>query len=441
MSTPTEQSASLLAGCARVKITPPVPIHIAGFFSPRTAETVRDDLFASAVVLGDGKTDIAIVSCDLVNVDNDLVADAKRMILQECNIPPDKVLVCATHTHAGPYLRRRSIPGVVMNEAWRATIPRAIADAVGQACKNDFPATLRYGRTELKGYTVIRLYRLKSGLERFGVRGSPEDIVRYSGDPDEELQALSLIDEDGRTRAMIYNFAMHPVLVGHGSCKVLSADWPGEARRALCGMYGEDMVPVFLQGCCGDCNFERLSVEQHGRGVAGAVAMAVEREGEMAVERIGATLEIERIPYYTREQELYEQVARIKAQPEMTSVQEYLVSKFESWPHDGEIADVPIQTLQIGDLAIVALPGEVFSGIGKEIKRYSPAAKTMVVELSNAWVCGYTATTDQAIRNVSTTFAGTSGAYGTIPIVSRWLVADAGRRMTDKAIAQLWELF
>jgi len=441
LSTPTEQSASLIAGCARVKITPPVPIHIAGFFSPRTAETVRDDLFVSAVVLGQRKPEIAIVSCDLINLENDLVAPAKQMIQDECGIPPDKVLICATHTHAGPHVRHRRIPGAVMNESWRSGVPRAVADAVRQSCGATFSATLRYGRTELKGYTSIRLYRLKSGLERFGVRDQPEDIVRLSGDPDEDLQALSVIDQNDTTRAMIYNFAMHPVVVGHGACKVISADWPGEARRALCGMYGEGMVPVFLQGCCGDCNFERLSPERHGRGVAGAAAMAVEREGEIAVERVGGDLEIERIPYYTREPELYEQVARLKAKPEMTAVQKYLVEKFEKWPYDGKTADVPIQALKIGDLAIVALPGEVFSGIGKEIKRYSPAATTMVVELSNAFVCGYTATTDQALRNVSTTFSGTSGAYGTIPIVSRWLVADAGRRMTDKAIALLWKLF
>ena len=373
---------------------------------------------------------------------HDGVADAKRMIQDECGLPPERVLLCATHTHAGPYVRHivRALP-VVFNEEWRATLPRAMADAVRQSCENPFAATLRYGATELKGYTSIRLFRLKSGLERFGARNRPEDIIRPSGEPDEQLQALSLIDDTGKTRAMVYNFAMHPVVVGGGGCKVVSADWPGEARRALRGLYGEDMVPVFLQGCCGDCNFERLTPEQHGRGVAGAAAMAVEREGEMPAEQIGGTLDIEPIPYYTRERELYEQIAELKAQTELTDVQQYLVKRFDEWPHDGKIADVPIQTLQIGDLAIVALPGEVFSGIGKEIKRYSPAAKTIVVELSNAWVCGYTATTDQAIRNVSTTFGGTSGAYGTIPIVSRWLVADAGRRMTDKAIAMLWELF
>lgn len=79
----------------------------------------------------------------------------------------------------------------------------------------------------------------------------------------------------------------------------------------------------------------------------------------------------------------------------------------------------------------VGLPGEVFVRWGLEIKHWSPARFTFVAGLSNGWL-GYIPTTDQAHR----------GAYGAKPILSRQLVADGGRQVTDTAqiiMCKLWE--
>ena len=107
----------------------------------------------------------------------------------------------------------------------------------------------------------------------------------------------------------------------------------------------------------------------------------------------------------------------------------YQVERGEQWPFDGKKADVPIQTLRIGDLALVGLPAEVFNAIGLEIKHWSPTELTAVVELANAHCSFYLPTPDQAER----------GAYGAKPILSRWLCADAGRRLADRAQVMLHE--
>jgi len=69
--------------------------------------------------------------------------------------------------------------------------------------------------------------------------------------------------------------------------------------------------------------------------------------------------------------------------------------------------------------------------IGLDIKHWSPAPFTMVVELANARVSTYVPSTDQAGR----------GAYGAKPILSRWLCDDAGRRMADAAVVMLHRLW
>mgnify|MGYP000848878540 CR=1 FL=1 len=42
-----------------------------------------------------------------------------------------------------------------------------------------------------------------------------------------------------------------------------------------------------------------------------------------------------------------------------------------------------VQALRIGELALVGVPGEFFVELGLEIKRRSPFAQTMILELAN----------------------------------------------------------
>ena len=58
---------------------------------------VHDDLTASALVLDDGSTRIAIVACDLLCL-NEFVVDRIRAKVGTESV----VIVCCSHTHAGP---------------------------------------------------------------------------------------------------------------------------------------------------------------------------------------------------------------------------------------------------------------------------------------------------------------------------------------------------
>jgi len=57
------------------------------------------------------------------------------------------------------------------------------------------------------------------------------------------------------------------------------------------------------------------------------------------------------------------------------------VRRFEKEPPTAQ--NTLVQALRVGDLAIVGAPGEFFVELGLEIKRRSPFAQTMVLELAN----------------------------------------------------------
>lgn len=429
---------AIRAGAAQRVITPPVGGCLEGYFHERTAQRVRDDLFCRAVVLEGSGGKLAIISCDLICFATDFATAVRQLASEATGIPQDAILLCATHTHTGPTMGLIDA-GLPVNHDWLAALPEKIAATVRQAADSLFPATLFPGRREETKLGSNRLGRLPDGNEVFGKTG----VLGPAGPIDPEVLALGIRDEEGTLRAVIGNYAMHPDVIGGGSADFLSADWPGEVGRALSDLYGEQVVTVFLNGTCGDINHHQWDATrlprsgpakavQMGRVMAAGLLAAFETAEPLATDQVGAAVETLAIPYFTRDAEFLADVERIRAKPEADRIgwEKVLLKFSDRWDKDGQIGHVPVQALRFGDLAFVGLPGEVFVKWGLEIKHWSPARHTFVAELANGWF-GYIPTTDQAHR----------GAYGARPILSRQLVADAGRQIADTAqvlLCQLW---
>jgi hypothetical protein len=76
------------------------PVWIAGFGNKRAANGIHDDLWASTMIIDDGRTRIAIVSLDLIGFMNNAVNDVRRMISPDAGI--SYLIVTSTHSHEGP---------------------------------------------------------------------------------------------------------------------------------------------------------------------------------------------------------------------------------------------------------------------------------------------------------------------------------------------------
>jgi len=93
------------AGVAEGKITPPVGTHLVGFEArPGPSTGIHDDLFVRALVVSRNNTVIALVEADLVEVSKEAVAKIRNEVSKQTAIPPEQILISATHTHGGPGL-------------------------------------------------------------------------------------------------------------------------------------------------------------------------------------------------------------------------------------------------------------------------------------------------------------------------------------------------
>jgi hypothetical protein len=430
----TEGLPEIRAGVARSVITPEGQPYLAGYFHERIGEDVRDDLHCRALILDDGDCRICIVTLDLIGINRDWGDRAREMIAERTGIAADRIMISATHTHTGPSIGAGR-PGTP--EDWIEALPGMIADTAEAAVEDMFDALLFPGIEEEYALASNRLGRTREGDEVF----SSEGVLGHAGPVDGDLITVGVREHDGTVRAVLVNYPMHVDVIGGGSADFVSADWPGIMEETVAGVYGEQAITVFVNGPCGDINHRLWRDTRHpgegeakaiqmGRTYAGLAVAAIEVAEPMEDTACGSKFADLQIPYYTRDEEYMAEIEAMKQRDDLEYFEEATIKRVENWEKDGEIADVPVQVMRFGDLMIVGLPGEFFTEWGLEIKRWSPAPWTIIVELANNSM-GYFPSTDQAMR----------GGYGAKPILSRRLIADAGRRITDWVQVAMWEVW
>src|SRR3954449_2123052 len=92
---------------ARVPLGPHAPPphgHRFSSWGRRTGVAVgtHAPLLAQALVLDDGERTVAIVAVDLGNVAREFTDDVRKRVQALPGIPPDAILINASHTHSGP---------------------------------------------------------------------------------------------------------------------------------------------------------------------------------------------------------------------------------------------------------------------------------------------------------------------------------------------------
>src|SRR5262245_18037056 len=96
---------TLLAGVARVIITPPIGIRLMGYtVQERVSESVERELTATALVLSDGTTRAVLLACDLLFIQSLHVNWVRLTIGNLLGVPASHVLINASHTHLGPMI-------------------------------------------------------------------------------------------------------------------------------------------------------------------------------------------------------------------------------------------------------------------------------------------------------------------------------------------------
>jgi len=439
-----------MAGVAVIEITPPAGYRMSGYFNERLNTGTHDPLQAKAVVFKQADTVAALVFCDLIGISRSAADQTRRRASQRTGIPASHILVHGTHSHTGPlfegalrnHFHEQAVKkhGRDPHEAveYVGFLSQCVADAVAEAQARLQPVSLAAGAASQRGLSFNRRFHMKDGSVVFNPGKLNPNIIRPAGpiDPDVGLVFIKSA-ANGQNLGAVVNFALHLDTVGGTE---YAADYPFYLERTLRQHLGNQFVALFGNGTCGDINHIDVT---HGRAQKGhdeaarigtALAETVRaqipslaevapqlavRSGmvEAALQRFSAE-EIEQagrnvFKVGTAELSFLEQVTAVKI--------------LNAVSHPGPTLPVEVQVFRLSDdLAIVGLPGEVFVDLGLAIKRASPFARTLVIELCN-----------DNPAYIPTAKAFAEGSYETVNSI---IAPGGGERMVELAVQLLKEV-
>lgn len=353
-----------------------------GYYLNRRATGTQDPLMARAVAMSDGAARAVVVQLDLLALSREFTAEVRAEVQRRTGLPGECLMLHCTHTHSGPAAR------------------------ITFACGRPSEHFLHDLRNHILTVAETALNDLKPAarMEWFE-QDFPQGFAhnRVGGTDLDTMVRGVRVEVQGARPIVIVNYACHPVTMGAN--REYSADYPGAVLREL-NAYGTRAV--FLTGPSGDINplsnayrggsgnLGTLMI--YGRDLAQVVREGLGRASEWQAGRVaGASefiaLDINMPPAEALAEELVALREQLLEQPDNGHLRmdaEWHELMLQRYAAD-EILDASraeIQGIACGDVTLVGLSAETFTGMGTIIREQNPGRKLLLANTCNG-VIGY----------------------------------------------------
>lgn len=405
----------LFVGVGRTDITPALGTALAGYpVQDRCAETIRDPLQATALVLARGDVKVALISLDWILIEEEEVAAIRRLVHAQTGIAPANVTVAAIQSHSAP--RTFSVFG--WGDKDRDYVNRVlphIVEAVIQANANLQPAQVGIGTTAsdvgINRRQIRQDHKVTLGVNPWGPYDPVMTVLRF-----ESTQG---------PLATLVHYGAHPTVFGSKS-RAVSRDWPGIMVDRLEALTGAPAL--FINGAVGDVAPRTNFMGAVGDGETALLEVGT-RAATDALRAYRSIKEVRDLPLAVVTQEImlpYRPLADLEeAKRELAAAEANKeqwgqpMCDYRHWQsvvnaHGGPPKPgVPFaQTItQLGPVAFVPFPGEPFSEIVLRLRDHSPFQHTLCVSTTNGSF-GYFVTRESLHRGGYEVWVGKAyGAY------------------------------
>lgn len=363
----------LRVGAAKVDITPKDLTGLLGV-SNRPFQGVHDPIYARALVLDNGVTSAAIVELDLVELGD--TTPLRQEIAKQLGIPADHIMIAATHDHSAPRYGPTT-PGTSSalegrpktTDAFTKQVDDSIVEALRQAKASLQPARVGLGTG-----------KVGVNIQRFGHARNEDGFV------DENVWVLKFENLTGTPIAFLMNYAVHSTTMG--GTNQIAGDLAGMASKYVEQHYQDKVVALFSMGAAADQmpkfgydakNPAAVDASQIEGGMVGAEVLQVANaiQTMSPVVTLQAAQRAVPCPMY-QGPPLSPGGGGAAAAPTQSPLQ------------PGATLNIQLGLIQINQIAITSVSGEVFTEIYAHLKKESPFANTMMITIANDRV-GYIA--------------------------------------------------
>lgn len=437
----TPSVANLKVGAAAVELRSDDALPIAGGIGPGKA-TGQDGMLRAVATVVQGPpngTRVAIVALDILMIRRDYLDAAAKEIEQRTGIPFNNVIINCTHTHHAPSTVK--IHGYDVISEFATQVKNAVVEAVVKANEKlatSPPTTMLFvmGREATVGQNSRM--ELRDGTISWGIH--PGDEMRPTGPFDADFPVLAFKGTDRKLAAVLFGHSTHTI--GTRTMGRRSPAFYGLAAQTFEQETGA--VTTFIEGASGSTHLWRIDglgfpqvwIEAERR-ILNAVRYHVDQAPVVPVSRIASikrevTVTVRRFDEAVAHKAVVDYCTKHTPAPHHEkTIAIFKQMRDELAPFQGEERKTWISATRIGDVAIVGVPAEFFTQLGRDIKERSPfKGKTVIAELANDYV-GYVGNAD----------AYRLGGYQLWMGHHSWTERGTGERFVDAAIQLLNELY
>lgn len=386
----------LYAGFGRIDVTPMLGIDIIGYFKDRYADGVLDPLEINALALKCDSTTVVFLSIDHLGIDQVLNDIYRKHVAEVTGVPFECVHIHATHTHTGPALVANS--DNALTKQYTDYVYNKMADVAVLALADLKPAKMGWAVGTAPNISFVRRFRMKDGSVKTNPGINNPDIVAPIGDVDERVNVLRF-DQEGGESLVLVNFADHPDTVG--GC-TLSCDWPGFLRRTVEKSL-DNTKCIFFNGAQGDVNHINVNPTKGdlndmqwdfddvyrgygharfmGRVVAGGVMQVFDKVNYTDVDTLKSVQKIINVPsnmpdpadmpeaHRINDLHIAGRDSELPYEGMMLTTIVAEAGRMVKLEHGPEAFPMNLCAIQIGNVALITIPGEGFTGIGRALKK------------------------------------------------------------------------
>jgi hypothetical protein len=401
-----DESRVLRAGAAVVPINPPMGEMVVGSFKPFPATTIHDPLHARCLCLDNGETKLFFVICDNVGIAKTVYDKARAQVAEQSDIDASQILMAATHSHSAC---------IATSPKYEPIIVDGITKAVMAADKRLEPARIGWGSVDEPSELNNRRWYIKDPKLRrnpFGgidtVRMNPPrnhpSLIQPAGPVDPEISFISVQSSEGKPIALLANYSLH--YVGGVNRGDVSADYFGVFADGIgekIGAKAESPFVGFLtNGTSADVNNIDFRFSSREPKQVYDKYQKINEVAEKVIEKVAkAHAEVkfhDWVPLGLVQSDLTLQVRKPDASTRaymknlanrednevpFHRYEDTYAERVQSLIDGPDQYVVPLQAIRIGELAIAAIPFEVFTEIGLELKTLAPFDDAFTIELAN----------------------------------------------------------
>jgi hypothetical protein len=434
----------LLIGWSSRDVTPDKPVNLRGQFHMRIARTVKDPVTVTALAVSaegvkDAESSFIWVSCDTVAIP-DSVLEMSRVKLGKLakDFPVGNLVLNATHTHTAPESGGSWHPpvpkGVMKSEEYAEFFSDKVAEAAAESWKKRKHGFIAWGM----GYAQIGHGRRavyfddlskRPGFCEFPGMKTEKNARMYGNTADDKFDCIEgyadnsthflfTFDEKKKLTGAVINIAC--TAQETEGLNEISADFWHEARIALRKQYGKNLFILPQSSPAGGLSPHLMFNKKAGqrmlelKGISSRQEIAnrikaafddvyswaqKDMKDNVAVRHLSETIGLPR-RMITKEEYLKakkgileleknppskakEADARLREDSTLFAKKgrcRRILERYEEQKKNKKLG-MELHVIQLGDIAMVTNPYELFTDFGIRIQARSPATQTFVVQL------------------------------------------------------------